>query len=73
MDDETDVGLVDPHAEGIGGRDDAERAVRELLLRLQLGFRLQPGMVVAGGVALLLQELRHPFGRASGRAVDDCA
>ena len=39
VDDQTDVGLVDSHAEGVGGRDHTEHAVRELLLSLQLGFR----------------------------------
>ena len=73
VDDETNVGLVDPHAEGVRCRYDAEVAVREPLLRLQLGFRPQSRMVVAGRVALLLQEDRHPLGRASRRAIDDRA
>ena len=59
--------------EGVGGRYNAQRAVSELLLRLQLGFRLEPGVVVPGGESLLLQEVRHPFGRASRRAINDRA
>ena len=65
-----DVGLVDAHAEGVGGDDGPQVAVDEALLHGLLGFRRQAGVEVVGLHSLGLQELRQFFGVAPRRAVD---
>ena len=47
MDDQPDVGLVDSHAESVGGADDPDAAVEELPLGLQLSLWAHPGVEVS--------------------------
>ena len=53
MDDEPDVGLVDSHAEGVGGGNDPELACVEFVLDLALFLWGEPSVVAFGRKALL--------------------
>ena len=73
MNDEPHVGLVDAHAEGVGGGDDLQVSVDEALLHVLLGVGRQAGMEMVGADVLGVQELRHLLGAAAAGAVDDGA
>ena len=73
MDDQPHVGLVDPHAEGVGGGDDFQVSVDEALLHVLLGVRGEAGMEVIGADVLGSQKLRHLFGAMAAGAIDDRA
>ena len=71
MDHESDVRLVDPHAEGGRGNHDVDLAGHELLLNL-LAYALREAGVVRGGPHVLPQELiRVLLGGLAGSNVDD--
>ena len=73
MDDETHVGLVDSHAEGVGGHHDA-RAAREPLLLPDRAFGVGQAAVVAGrGDACVAQEFGELFAAVARAHVDDTA
>ena len=71
MDHQTDIGLVYPHPEGIGGGDRFQPALDEVVLHLLLALRRQPGMEVVCLSPLVVQELGNLLGVPPGRAVDD--
>ena len=73
MDHEPHIGLVDPHAESIGGDNDAQPAVDEGLLNVLLGFRRQPSVKVPDRPAFVPQKFSHLLGLLSCRAIDDRA
>ena len=65
------VGLVDAHAEGVGGRYRSKFAADEGLLDGLFLLGLESGVEAVGGDSLLLQESRHLLGPPAGRAVHD--
>ena len=71
MDHQSHVGLVDTHAEGVGGGDDAQFAGDEGFLRVLLGFRRQAGVIGRGRQAFLPEKLRQLFGLLARGAVGD--
>ena len=73
MDHQSHVGLVDTHAEGVGGGDDAQFAGDEGFLRVLLGFRRQAGVIGRGRQALFPEKLRQLFGLLARGAVGDGA
>ena len=73
VDNQPHVRLVDPHAEGVGGRDDPQLALDEALLHALLDLGRQLGMEVIRRDVLLLEEFRHLLGLPARRAVDDGA
>ena len=73
VDDKADVGLVDAHAEGVGGHHDGGPVIGEVLLVLPPLGVVQSRMIAGGGKAggaQLLAYLLHGF---PGGAVDDAA
>ena len=73
MDHKAHIGLVNPHAEGVGGHHDCLPVELEVLL-VGLPLRLfQPGVVAGGGKPRLPQHLLHPFHPGAGGTVDDAA
>ena len=73
MDDKPHVGLVDAHAEGVGGSDHFQVAVDEPLLNVLLGVRRQTGMKMTGAEVLGVQKLGYLLGSVAAGAVDDSA
>ena len=71
MQHEADVGLVDAHAEGVGGHHHPASVVDEILLIPAALVVGQARMVARGGDAVLHQLLAGLVHRLSGRAVDD--
>jgi hypothetical protein len=51
VEDETDVGLVDPHAEGGGGDDRLDPVLHEAVLQLAAALGAETGVVGLGGDA----------------------
>ncbi len=73
MDHIADVGLVDAHAEGVGGHHHLDPVEEEVLLILPPLLRLQPGVVAGCGDAGALEELADLLHVLPGGAVDDAA
>ena len=72
MDDEPHVGLVDAHAEGVGGHDDLEPAFHKRLLGPASLVGQQAGVIDAGAaLGLPGHRLGDLFGPFAGRGVDD--
>lgn len=67
------VGLVDPHAERVGGDHDPDPVKDEILLVLPPLGVLQPGVIAGGGNAALLQRPANLLDCRAGGAVDDAA
>ncbi len=68
-----DVGLVDAHAEGVGGHHDGFPVVGEILLILPPLLIVQARVVAGGGEAVVAEGLADPFHVGPGGAVDDAA
>ena len=68
-----DVGLVDAHAEGVGGHHHGFAVELEVVLIPLALLRLQPRVVAGGGHPSGLQRLAHLLHPAAGGAVDDAA
>ena len=73
VNDQPHVGLVDAHAEGVGGGDDFQLPVDEALLHVLPGVWSEAGMEVIGADVLVSQELRYLLGAMAAGAVDDGA
>ena len=73
VDDQSDIGLVDPHAEGVRGRNDTQLALDKATLYALPALGRQPGVEVVRRYVLFLQELRHLLGLPARGAVDDSA
>ena len=73
MDDVPHVGLVDAHAEGVGGHHHLGAAEEEVLLVPPPLLRLQSGVVAGDGQALLPEEIADLLHVLPGGAVDDAA
>ena len=73
MHDKTDIGLVDPHAKGVGRGDHPQVADAKPLLNLALAFGRQPGVEMVGRQPLPFQERGHLFRRPARGAIDHCA
>ena len=73
VDHQAHVGLVHPHAEGVGGRDHPQAAGQEGLLHRALVGRQHAAVKVAAGEACVLEELRELLDRLLARAEDDGA
>ena len=73
VNDQPHVGLVDPHAEGVGGGDDFQVPVDEALLHVLLGVRSEAGMEVIGADVLVSQEFRYLLGAMAAGAIDNGA
>ena len=71
VDDEADVGLVDAHAEGDGGADDADFVAEEEVLVTDAEVGVEAGVVGAGGDAGGVEAVGDGFGGGAGGAVDD--
>ena len=71
VDHEPDVGLVDTHPEGHGGRHDLDLVENERFLDLLPLLRRQPGMVGIRDDAVLPQVRRQLLGALARGAVDD--
>lgn len=71
VDDAAHVGFVDPHAEGIGGYDDAQLALDPGVLPAVFFLRLQAGVVAGRGDAAALQIQRYLLGHAPAADVHD--
>ena len=61
MDYQPHVRLVDAHAEGVGGRHDAQTSGDEAILSFLLGIRFQSGVEISGFQAAILQEAGDLF------------
>ena len=59
MGDETHVGLVNTHTEGVGGHHHADAARHPVVLPLVAHFGIHAGMVAFGGHTVLGEKLRH--------------
>ena len=70
VDDETDVGLVDTHAERDGGHYHVDVFHQELVLVLGTDLGVEPCVVRKGLDAVDLKELRHLLHLAAAQAVD---
>jgi hypothetical protein len=73
VDDPADVGLVDAHAEGDGGADDAGVVAEKLFLVGGAFLGGEAGVVGTGGKAAAGEGLGHAFGGGAAGAVDDAA
>ena len=73
MRDQPHVGLVDPHAKGIGGDHDPDPSVEESSEERTTGFARQSGMIGRGGKTPASQDGRDSIGPIAGRQVDDRA
>ena len=73
VDHQPHVRLVDPHAEGVGGRDRAQLAADEAPLHLLLRLRRQARVETVRGDPLQLQVLRDVLALLPRGAVDDRA
>ena len=73
MDNQTDVGFVYTHTEGVGGDYDPEVSVYEVLLDILLGVRREFGVEVFGCGPLLGKKLGDVLCLLAGCAVDDGA
>ena len=71
MDHEPYVGLVDAHAEGIGGYHDLHPVIEEIVLILPPGIRIQLGMVGRSPDTAALQQAGSLIHLLCGAAVDD--
>ena len=71
MDDETDVGLVDAHAEGDGRDDHLDVLHEEAVLVLGAGFRVQAGVIGEGLDAVDGEQLGQFLHLLAAQAVDD--
>ena len=71
MDDITDVGLVDAHAEGDGGADHHAVLALEAVLGQAAVVGVHAGVVVQRAVAGLAQRLGEALGPGAGGAIDD--
>src|ERR671913_1148650 len=71
VDDEADVGLVDTHAEGNRGDDDARVATHEAVLVCGAQPWLESGVIGDGAYAVVAQHPGKVLGIAAGRNVDD--
>src|SRR6266851_3050154 len=73
VDDEADVRLVDPHAEGDGRADHAHVVAQKQFLVFGTLPRGESGVVRPGRHALLDQSLGHALGALAALAIDDAA
>jgi hypothetical protein len=71
VDDEADVGLVDAHAKGDGGADDADLVAEEGLLVARALLGIEAGVVGAGGDAAAGEGIGDLLGLFAAGAVDD--
>ena len=71
VDNEANVGLVDAHAEGVGGDNDTYSAVHPLVLFAVAGGAVKAGVVVVGRDTVLLQKLGDLFGFSAVANIDD--
>ena len=71
--DETHIGLVNAHAESVGGHHHRGTVVEEILLVFLPLLVGEPGVVPGGGISPLLKGLTHLFHGLSGGAVDNPA
>ena len=71
MNDAADVGLIDAHPEGDGGRDDGRLARHEGLLTGRPGFVAKPGVVGGGGKIVAFEKCRERFRGLLAGSVDD--
>lgn len=71
MDDETEVGFVESHAERRGGHQRLDPIVLELLLELRAFFCIGPARIGANFVALFAQHSGDVLGGGDGERVDD--
>ncbi len=71
MDDETDIGLVDTHAEGDGGDHDTRPARQEGLQPVFAQAGRQAGVIGVGGEAFLGQGGGQFLGAVARAAIDD--
>ena len=71
MDDESDIGLVDAEAEGVGGDDDADAVAREGVLDADAVLFGQARVVAGTANASRLQGRREGLDALAGGAVDD--
>ena len=70
MDDDAHIGLVDAHAEGVGGDDDLEVAGDEGLLDVLFQAGIEPGMEMGAGPAHVLEEGGDFLGTFAPRGKD---
>ena len=70
-----DVGLVDPHAKGVGGNDHRAGVVHEVFLALLAGGSIHAGVVGADGAVreTLLKQGGQLFHQAAGGAINNAA
>ena len=71
VDDKADVGLVDAHAEGVGGHHHVCPVVEELLLVGMALLRGKAGVIARGGKTLLPQQLADVFHGFARGAIHD--
>ena len=62
MDDEAHIGLVDAHAEGVGGRDDLHPALHPEVLALVTRLGIQTGMIEGGADAHRVEPVGDDLG-----------
>ena len=73
VDHEADIGLVDAHAEGVGGHHDLHPVKLEVILTLGPFLVAEPCVVAGGVVAVKRQVAAHPLHPGTGGAVDNAA
>ena len=73
MYDQTNIGLIDPHAKGVGRSNHPQITYSKRLLNLALAFGCQPGVEMVGRQSLPFQKLRHLFRSTARRAIDHSA
>ncbi len=73
VDDKTDVGLVDAHAEGVSGHDDGRAVKGEVLLGLAALLGREARVVAAGLDAPGAEQVAYALDGLAGGAVDDAA
>ena len=71
MHDQSDVGLVDAHAKGIGGYDDARAVALPVALALVFHLVLQASMVEGGAEPGIAELLSQFLGTTATAHIDD--
>ena len=67
----SDIGLVNAHAEGVGGNDDALLVLLPLFLPLVAGRVFEPGVIEGGGDAVLFEEHSQFLALPPASCIDD--
>ena len=72
MYDKADIGLVNAHAEGVGGHDDAHFVALPVCLSLVFYGSVEAGMIEGGcDVVLVIEEFGNLFGTFPAAHIDN--